>query len=55
MYGLALGRAGAEQPNSIQNAALGILRSYGTNAHVYLPGADGVAVSGLNSGNYVEM
>lgn len=54
MYGLALGRAGAEQPNSIQNAALGILRSYGTNAHVYLPGANGVAISGLSSGNYTD-
>ena len=52
MYGLALGRVGAEQPNSIQNAALGILRRYGTNAHVYLPGANGVAISGLSSGNY---
>ena len=52
MYGLALGRAGAEQPNSIQNAALGILRLYGTDAHVYLPGAGGVAVSGLPSNNY---
>ena len=43
MYGLALGRAGAEQPNSIQNAALGILRLYGTDAHVYLPGSTQVS------------
>ena len=52
MYGLALGRAGAEQPNSIQKAAIGILRKFGSDAHVYLPGAGGVAVSGLLSNNY---
>lgn len=39
---------------TLDEQARSILRLYGTNAHVYLPGANGVAISGLNSGNYVE-
>lgn len=39
---------------SLQSQAFGILRKFGSNAHVYLPGAGGVAVSGLSTGNYTD-
>lgn len=54
MYGVALGNCGAESPNSTAANALGILRKFGSNAHVYIPGANGVAVSGLTTGNYTD-
>lgn len=37
---------------SLTQLAIAILRSFGTNAHVYIPGSGGVAVSGLLSNNY---
>lgn len=37
---------------SLTQLAIAILRKFGTDAHVYLPGANGVAVSGLLSNNY---
>jgi hypothetical protein len=39
---------------TLDEQARSILRKFGTDAHVYLPGANGVAIGGLNSGNYVE-
>jgi len=35
------------------NAAIAFLRSLGTNAHVWLPGANGVSVASLPSNNYL--
>jgi hypothetical protein len=35
------------------NAAIALLRSLGTNAHVWLPGANGVSVASLPSNNYL--
>ena len=43
---------GAVTGNSIIIRALSILRSYGTNAHVYLPGIG--TINGLTAGNYLE-
>lgn len=39
-------------PIGASGGAIAILKSYGTDAHVYLPGANGVAVSGLPTNNY---
>ena len=39
---------------SLANQAIAVLRKFGTNAHVYLPGANGVPVSGLLSNNYTS-
>lgn len=38
--------------NLLTQLAIAILRKFGSNAHVYTPGAGGVAVSGLQTGNY---
>ena len=38
--------------NPLAKVAIGILRSYGTNAHIYLPGVG--TISGLTAGNYLD-
>ena len=39
-------------PYTLVKKAIGILRSYGADAHVYLPGIG--TVSGLTAGNYLD-
>ena len=41
-----------ESPLTLVQKAIGILRKYGTNAHVYLPGIG--VVSGITAGNYLD-
>lgn len=48
----AISRAIDDPRMSLDNQMLAIIRKFGTDAHVYLPGASGVAVSGLPTNNY---
>jgi hypothetical protein len=53
MIGLNLGLTNAcAAGHSLTAAALGRLRTYGTNAHVYLPGAG--VLNGLQAANYLD-
>jgi len=52
MFGLHFSRLGSVNILGLVPRALAILRKYGTNAHVYLPGVG--TVSGLTAGNYLD-
>lgn len=48
----AISRAIDDPRMSLDNQMLAILRKFGSDAHVYTPGASGVAVAGLPTNNY---
>lgn len=52
MFGTHLSRMGSVHRLGLVTRAIGILRKYGTDAHVYLPGVG--TVSGLTAGNYLD-
>ncbi len=52
MFGTHLSRLGSVHRLTLVHKAIGILRKYGTNAHVYLPGVG--TVSGITAGNYLD-
>jgi len=52
MFGLHFSRLGSVNILGLVPRALAILRSYGADAHVYLPGVG--TVSGITAGNYLD-
>ena len=52
MFGVRLSKMGSASKLGLIAKAIGILRKYGTDAHVYLPGIG--TVSGLTAGNYLD-
>jgi len=52
MFGTHLSRLGSVHRLGLVHKAIGILRKYGTNAHVYLPGVG--TISGITAGNYLD-
>ena len=52
MFGVRLSKMGSASKLGLVAKAIGILRKYGTDAHVYLPGIG--TVSGLTAGNYLD-
>ncbi|WP_237124469.1 hypothetical protein, partial [Salmonella enterica] len=53
MFNLALGRMGRVGNITGIQRAIAFLRSLGTSAHVWLPGANGTTVASLPSNNYL--
>jgi len=52
MFGTHLSRLGSVHRLGLVHKAIGILRKYGTNAHVYLPGVG--TISGITAANYLD-
>jgi len=52
MFGTHLSRMGSVHRFGLVQRTIGILRKYGTNAHVYLPGVG--TISGITAGNYLD-
>jgi len=52
MFGTHLSRLGSVHRLGLVHKAIGILRKYGTDAHIYLPGIG--TVSGITAGNYLD-
>jgi len=52
MFGTHLSRLGSVHRLGLVHKAIGILRKYGTDAHIYLPGVG--TVSGITAGNYLD-
>jgi len=52
MFGTHLSRMGSVHRLGLVQRTIGILRKYGTNAHVYLPGVG--TISGITAGNYLD-
>ena len=52
MFGVRLSKMGSASKLGLIAKAIGILRKYGADAHVYLPGIG--TVSGLTAGNYLD-
>ena len=52
MFGVRLSKMGSASKLGLIAKAIGILRKYGTDAHVYLPGIG--TVNGLTAGNYLD-
>jgi len=52
MFGTHLSRLGSVHRLGLVHKAIGILRKYGTDAHIYLPGIG--TVNGITAGNYLD-
>lgn len=52
MFGVRLSKMGSASKLGLIAKAIAILRKYGTDAHIYLPGIG--TVSGLTAGNYLD-
>ena len=52
MFGVRLSKMGSASKLGLIAKAIGILRKYGTDAHVYLPGVG--TISGITAGNYLD-
>ena len=52
MFGLGISRLGKAGRLSLAARAIAILRRYGTNAHLYLPGVG--VINGVTAGNYLD-
>ena len=52
MFGVRLSKMGSASKLGLIAKAIGILRSYGPNAHIYLPGVG--TLNGITAGNYLD-
>ncbi len=52
MFGVRLSKMGSASKLGLIAKAIGILRKYGADAHVYLPGVG--TISGITAGNYLD-
>ncbi len=52
MFGVRLSKMGSASKLGLIAKAIGILRKYGTDAHIYLPGVG--TVNGITAGNYLD-